>query len=211
MVALAHWGRMLFAVGSRLVSRRFFGTYVVIVVLVVAGLEATFDLYHNIIIMLGRDPSLTDRTAVWADVLALQERPLVGYGFESFWLGDRLLVLWNKWWWQPTQAHNGYIETYLNLGLVGLGLLAGLLLSTFRRISRQLLNDFDFARLRMALLFAIVLFNYTEAAFKGVHFIWTIFFVIAMELPKRRQPDSIAALPRRRTSDNDGWRVHPSR
>jgi hypothetical protein len=84
-------------------------------------------------------------------------------------------------------------------------------MSTFRRISRTLLNDFDFARLRLALLFAILLFNYTEAAFKAVHFIWTIFFVIAMEPPKRRQPDGIAALPSRRTSDNDGWRVHPSR
>jgi exopolysaccharide production protein ExoQ len=211
LVAMVLGIGMLFAVDSRLVSRRFFGTYVVIVVLVVAGLEATFDLYHNIIIMRGRDPSLTDRTAVWADVLAMQQRPLVGYGFESFWLGDRLVVLWNKWWWRPTQAHNGYIETYLNLGFVGLALLAGLLLSTFRRISRQLLSDFDFARLRLALLFAILLFNYTEAAFKAVHFIWTIFFVIAMEAPKRRQPDSIAALPRRRTSDNDGRRVHPSR
>lgn len=203
---------MLFVVGFRFVSKRHFGTYVIIVVLVVFALNAAFDLYRNIIVMLGRNPNLSDRTAVWADVLAMQNRPILGYGFESFWLGDRLLELWDKWWWRPNQAHNGYIETYLNLGFVGLGLLAGLLLSTFRRIRRQLLSDFEFARLRLAFLFAILLFNYTEAAFKAVHFVWTIFFVIAMEGPKRRQRlDGIAAPPSQRKPANNRWRARPNR
>ena len=111
--------------------------------------------------------------------------PYLGAGFESFWLGTRLEALWERWWWHPNQAHNGYIETYLNLGAVGVFLLLGVLVSTFRKISKRMLTDFDFARLRLGFLFAIVAFNYTEAAFKGVHLVWTMFYIIALDYPRR--------------------------
>ena len=158
--------------------------------------------------MLGRDPSLTDRTAVWADVLALQNRPMLGYGFESFWLGDRLMVLWNKWWWRPTQAHNGYIETYLNLGLVGLGLLAGLLLSTFRVSVGSLLNDFASRGCgwRCCSRFCCSL---QRSRLQGGAFIWT-FLRHRDGTAETQAAWRIAALPSRRTSDDDGA-VHPSR
>lgn len=171
----------LVGLGHSLVPKRYFAAFVICVAVVATIVESTFSLYEVIVTALGKSPTLTDRTVIWADVLAMQEQPLIGYGFESFWLGYRLDLLWDKWWWRPIQAHNGYIETYLNLGLIGVALLAAVLLSTFVRISRQLQTDFEFARLRMALLFAILLFNYAEAAFKGVHFVWTIFFIVAME------------------------------
>jgi hypothetical protein len=61
-----------------------------------------------------------------------------------------------------------------------------MLLSAFRRISRQMATDLDFARLRFAFLLAVVVFNYTEAAFKAVHLVWTVFLMISMEAPVRR-------------------------
>jgi O-antigen ligase len=172
---------VMLLLGLRIVSKRYIGTLVVTVALLAWWLESTFDVYAQVVEMLGRDPSLTDRTEVWADVLAMQDKPLLGFGFETFWLGPRLDILWEKWWWKPNQAHNGYIEMYLNLGAVGLGLFAVLLISTFRKIGRQLLTDFAFARLRLAFLFAILAFSYTEAPFKAVHFIWTIFYIIALD------------------------------
>jgi exopolysaccharide production protein ExoQ len=178
--------------GSGLVSRRHFGWLVFGTVGLLWVLNQVFGLYDAVLVLLDRDPSLTDRTHIWTEVLALQKQPLLGYGFESFWLGERLEGLWARWWWRPTQAHNGYIETYLSLGLIGVALLAGVLLSTFMRITRQLETDFDFARLRMALFFAIVLFNYTEAGFRGVGFVWTIFHIIALEAPPRREPQAVS-------------------
>lgn len=174
------------AVGLPIVSKRHFAVYVVLMVAIGYGLESAFNLYETIVQLAGRDASLTDRTEVWSDVLGLQTRPLLGFGFESFWLGDRLDRMWAKWWWKPNQAHNGYIETYLNLGLIGLVILGGMLLSTFWRISRQMATDLDFARLRFAFLLAVVVFNYTEAAFKAVHLVWTVFLMISMEAPVRR-------------------------
>lgn len=173
----------LLALGLRIVNKEHVFAYTVAVAAVCFIVEITFDAYEAIIAMLGRDPTLTDRTEVWADALALQPNVLLGAGFESFWLGSRLDVLWQKWWWRPNQAHNGYIETYLNLGLIGVALLAGLLFATFRRICRQLTEDFDNARLRFSFLLVLLLYNYTEAAFKGVHFMWTIFYIVAMVYP----------------------------
>ena len=177
----------MIALGWRFVNKRWVGTYVVVLLVIALTLDSAFDLYAQVLGLLGRNASLTDRTVVWADVIAMQQQPLFGYGFESFWLGQRLEVLWAKFWWRPIQAHNGYIETYLNLGLIGVCLLVGLLLDTFRRITSQMSTDFELARLKFALLLAIIAFNYTEAAFKAVHFIWTMFYIVAMQYPTRHR------------------------
>ena len=175
MAALVVASAALLAVRSRWVSKRYFGSIALLVLLAAALLDYLFNLHDQVVLMLGRDLNLTDRTEVWQDVLEMQSRPLIGYGFESFWLGVRMELLWEKWWWRPTQAHNGYIETYLNLGLIGVGLLACALLSVTMRVRRELVTDLDLGSLRLALLLAVLLFNYTEAAFKAVHFMWTIF------------------------------------
>lgn len=180
----------IYLLGTRLVSKRHFGFLVIFVVVLVVGAEAEFDLYASTLKWLGRSPTLTDRTLLWEDVLAMQDRSILGFGFESFWLGSRLDLLWAKWWWKPVQAHNGYIETYLNLGAIGVLLLLAVIVSSFRRISAAFEADLDFARLRMGLLFAILAFNYAEAAFKGVHFMWTIFFIVALHCPGTTASDA---------------------
>ena len=72
----------------------------------------------------GRNGTLTDRTLIWRLLLKMHTNPLVGTGYQSFWLGSRLM-----WFWQTSglehinEAHNGYLETYLETGVVGLLLL----------------------------------------------------------------------------------------
>ena len=184
LACLAAGSAVMIGLGTPLVSKRHFGIWVVVVGLLALWLESTFDLYHAALVLLGRNPTLTDRTIIWDTVLAMQDRPWVGFGFESFWLGSRLEKLWSIYWWRPTQAHNGYIEIYLHLGAVGVALLLAVILSAFRKIARRLQQDFLLARLQMALLLAILMFNYTEAGFKGVHFIWTMFYLVAMACPR---------------------------
>ncbi|MEE9304030.1 MAG: O-antigen ligase family protein [Thiotrichaceae bacterium] len=174
--------------GMNIVNRRFIGTYVIAAIVLVAGAEGAFSVYETVLELLGEDATLTDRTEVWADCIALVSNPIIGEGFENFWLGERLDILWEKWWWRPNQAHNGYIETYLNLGLIGLFLLIGLIISTFRKISNDLLVNFSFAYLRLGFLFSIIFYNFTEATFKGVSIVWTIFHIIAIDNPRQPQP-----------------------
>ena len=83
---------------------------------------------------MGRDPTVTGRTEVWSRLLSLVQNPLVGAGFESYWLGPRLEKLWSIYWWHPNEAHNGYLEIYLNLGWIGIILLAVVLVTAYRKM-----------------------------------------------------------------------------
>ena len=134
-----------------------------------------------------KNETLTDRTEIWHDVLQIRINPILGAGFESFWLGDRLKVMWEKWPYHPNQAHNGYLETYLNLGLVGLFLLVALFIATFWKMRSELFTNFQFGRFRMGFLLAIIAYNWTEAAFKNISVIWFVFCLIALDYS---QPES---------------------
>ena len=78
---------------------------------------------------LGRNTTLTGRTEIWDDLFRMDFSPWVGTGFESFWLGERADYMANRYYFHPNQAHNGYIEMYVNLGLIGVGFLVLLMAS----------------------------------------------------------------------------------
>jgi O-antigen ligase len=71
---------------------------------------------------IGKDPSLNGRTNVWASIAeALYKRPVLGYGFHAFWLGlageSGKIMTSGRWY--PGFAHNGFLEIWLELGIVG--------------------------------------------------------------------------------------------
>jgi O-antigen ligase len=120
----------------------------------------------------------------------MDQAPIFGHGFESFWLGDRIKYLQSLWYWKPTQAHNGYIELYLNLGWVGLFFLTGVIMSCYLRLRKMLLFSSEmtesviFARFGMAFLAGFLVYNYSEAAFKSLHFLFVIFLLVTIKSPK---------------------------
>ena len=147
------------------------------------ALEFTFGLSDAIASVMGRDPTLTGRTEIWATLLDVKTNPLLGVGFSSFWLGDRMFSLW-----QQTHliglvnAHNGYLETYLELGIVGLCILSGFLLVSYRTTCRRLTSSVEFASLSLALWTILVIYNVTESAFRG-NPLWVTFLLVAIVVP----------------------------
>lgn len=147
----------------------------------VAGiLEAALNLSQWIISTLGRDPTLTTRVPMWQGLIAMAENPVIGVGYESFWLGDRLSFLWAVYG-QLHQAHNGYLEIYLNLGLIGLALILGFIVSGMLKARKQLTVHYPFAVLRLAAIVAVVVYNWTEATFYGVNNMWLLLFVAILD------------------------------
>jgi exopolysaccharide production protein ExoQ len=142
-----------------------------------------FGLNGELASTVGRNPSLTDRTFLWRVLLNMKTNPLIGTGYESFWLGPRLELVWKQFGGGINEAHNGYLEVYLNLGLIGLLLIGGFLIASYRIICRRLRPFSDLASLSMALWAALVFYNMTEASFK-IHLMWVTFLLGAIAVPE---------------------------
>jgi O-antigen ligase len=166
------------------IHRERVGTYAIVAGLVILSFQLAFDVSATFLKVLGKDPTLTDRTQIWHDVLQVPINPVLGAGFESFWLGQRREKMWENWFWHPNQAHNGYLETYLNLGGIGLFLLIGLLMITFWKARREFLANSEFSRFRLGFLAIVLVYNWTEASFKALHLVFFVFFIIAIDSPK---------------------------
>jgi O-antigen ligase len=63
-------------------------------------------------------------------------------------------------------AHNGYIEVYLDLGLVGLCLLLLILISGYRRAVEAFRRNRELGSLVLAYILTGVFYNITEAGFR---------------------------------------------
>jgi exopolysaccharide production protein ExoQ len=91
---------------------------------VVAGAVAT-QYYTAIMLLIGKDPTLTGRTMIWKLALnSAMKHPFLGYGYRGFWhglQGESANVALADNWIVPA-AHNGFLDLWLGLGAVGVGL-----------------------------------------------------------------------------------------
>jgi len=141
--------------------------------------------------LLGRDPSFTNRTAVWQTLERLEVNPIVGAGFMSFWTGTRLEEVWRLFGPGINQAHNGYLEQYLNLGYVGVAFIVLIMLSGLFKVRKHLSDDPAGGMLRVCFIVSAVLYNYTEASFYGMNNMWMLLLLGCLEVPRQRQPRSV--------------------
>jgi len=108
----------------------------VVAILALVNLDILFALFH-------RDTTLTGRVSLWSHLLEIaSQRFWLGHGFGAVWMLDpfreqvRLLVGWAS---QPLIGDNGFIDIYLHLGIVGLVLFLGVLVSFAIRAIRYAL------------------------------------------------------------------------
>jgi exopolysaccharide production protein ExoQ len=67
--------------------------------------------------------SLTGRIPIWGAVLgAVADRPMLGYGYGGFWTPLRVEQFSSLFDWTFMHAHSAYLETLLNVGILGLAL-----------------------------------------------------------------------------------------
>ena len=208
----------------RLVRRRFSGLMLTgcAIVLALYFLTPIKDVF---ITSLGEDATLTGRTELWEDIGGIYTNPIIGTGFESFWLGERLEWFWAKYWWKPNQAHNGYLEMYLNLGLIGVFLQLWMIVSGYRKGRKLSLapeappeqwQAVTLARaigeFRMAFMLGLIAFNFTDATFKALHPSFFIFFLVALDNRPALAPSTVphpavrSAAPARQPATVRKWR-----
>lgn len=177
---------MIFA-SLRCFNPHYIGAYLLAVVGVGVVLVEGFDIYAVFLHILGKSPTLTDRTTLWHHVLEMQANPILGAGFDSFWLGDRIKPSsWPGWAFIPNEAHNAYLETYVNLGLAGLFLLLGWFVVIYQRARRDLIEGFSWGRFRLAFLLAVLFYGWTEAAFRELDPVYFVIYLIAIDFPRAK-------------------------
>jgi exopolysaccharide production protein ExoQ len=135
--------------------------FTIIAVLFSVGLSLVVAKSDSVLGFLGRSSNLTGRTEIWSLVLSfIPQKPILGYGYSGFWLGassESYLV--NRALGGPIMySHNGYLETLLTLGVVGL-LLALLFIGTgFKRalyLSQQRQSGMELRPLTFLLYFIL--------------------------------------------------------
>jgi exopolysaccharide production protein ExoQ len=177
---------VLVLVGSRFINKNLIGTYLLGALVLLVAAELAFGISGRMSENLGRGSELSGRTELWTRLLAMHTDPIFGTGFESFWLGERPKLLKGLFFFIPNEAHNGYLETYLTLGVLGVFLLIGLFVATFWKIRAELFRNFEVGRYRLGFFAALVLYNWTEAAFRTLTPLWFVFYLIAMDYPRPR-------------------------
>lgn len=171
----------------------------------------TVDLFFGksivdiISVSIGKDPTLTGRTVLWQDLIILgKQHPFFGSGMQGFWTPSIQQYLKEihsgLHSWGPRVSHNGYIEVFLDLGIVGLIFLGFVIITAFRRIVKQFHLHYEYGRICFILLFAALIHNYTESSFvRPTNLIWFIFLIAAINI--YYYPSSLL-LPQKKTFDN---------
>lgn len=146
---------------------------------------------------MGRKADLTGRTEVWRMLIPMVPNPVVGAGFESFWFGPRLEMLRHAdaegAYKHFNEAHDGYIEVYLNLGLIGVGLIVFILLQGYANALRAFRRNPMFGNLTMAYVLAAAIYSITEAGFRMLDPIWFFLLLSAVAAPAIRDANRVPA------------------
>ena len=184
---------------------------VLVHMLVLAMLFVSFsalflNLGSGLVQNLGRDSTLTGRTDLWAHIFKLVDNPMFGAGYESFWIGTRLEKM-RDFANGVNQAHNGYLEVYLNLGWVGVTLLAIVILTGYRNVIAAFKRHPDPSRLRLAYFVIALAYNFTEGAFKFRSPVWISFLLATMAVPSftsvYRKARAVASTDEMNRSDDE--------
>ena len=105
--------------------------------ILVFGIGLAIAFRAQVFELLDRSPDATGRFYIWEKVLGLiSEKWFEGWGWIGYWVPgiepyEGLVVLNST---PMYQAHNAYLDIWMQLGIVGLGLLIWLMISTFARL-----------------------------------------------------------------------------
>jgi exopolysaccharide production protein ExoQ len=203
LVCLVLSGTVLLARGRFLRMRS--GKTAMIALLVSApvlyALDSALGVSQAVLESLGRDSTLTGRTDIWRIVLQQQSDPMLGDGFYIFWDSEKGKAVATELA-SLNSAHNGYIETYIDGGIVGCVFLGIFLLATGRRVLNRffLLNrffqDVPFAAVGLPVWIAAVIYNFSESSFLRLDTLWftLVLVTIAHRTVDASAPSTVVAL-----------------
>jgi exopolysaccharide production protein ExoQ len=170
---------------------------VVIVALVALPLfyvgNMAFGISDKFLALIGRNPTLTGRTEIWDAIKKHPVNPVIGLGYMMYWDYYQGVDL-ERYTVRYKTSHNGYLDTYLDGGAVGVCMLAILLLAVGKRTTREFLTGSQWGRLAFAFFVAMLLYNVAETTYGRRSALWFAFLMFAIDmrgaLPARSLPET---------------------
>jgi O-antigen ligase len=164
-------------------SRRFLYLFATLVSIAVVALlvwnASTF------FIAIGKSANASGRTEIWATALrSVWKRPFLGYGYHAFFLGMQgesanTATVWGAG--VPMgQAQSGYLENWLELGVVGLGLIVfTIVIAAMRGVACLVRGNSAAAEWYLAVVLLTVVANIGERNLLHCNFLDWVMYVMA--------------------------------
>jgi exopolysaccharide production protein ExoQ len=154
-----------------------------------------FDMSGHLAVAVGKSENMSDRTHIWEVLLSVPTNPLLGTGYQSFWLGPRVQWVWARLDGDNVlSAHNGYLQIYLDLGLIGLFIVCTFLIATYRKICKRLNPLTPLGSLGLGLWNLLLFYNVSEAALE-INFLLLAFLLAIIPMPERAEDRLPAGRP----------------
>lgn len=161
------------------------GLWLVLTLAAVAGFVVYLLTPTAVLTVLFGDATLTGRTDLWGFLWPfIEQHPWIGMGYQSLWLtgGVGVIERWSPSFlnWAVHQAHNGYLDLLLTIGIVGLGLLmAGVAAGMVRALAMEAAGQAPgCGALAVAVLVFALIHNATESSLlRGDHTVWGFTFL----------------------------------
>lgn len=143
---------------------------------------------------LGRNMTFTGRTDIWTHINLHTVNPLIGAGYWNFWGGPGGFAISQAMHTPIPNAHCGYIDIYIDGGIIGLGLLFTILIVNGNRIIGHIFRDGDedrFLRVRLAILIIAMIYNLSESTFARMMPMWfsTVLMMVEFQRPKAQRAE----------------------
>lgn len=154
--------------------------------IIVLGLaNTTLGISGAVAELFGRNSTLTGRTAIWDVALSHQIHPINGFGYYAFWdtevaatiydeLGDFIHI---------RTIHNGYLEVFIDGGIIGVILLALYIISTGRSAHSKVFDLVPPTVFPLLLWTVALVYNNSESSFFRLDLLWFTFVVVTTNLP----------------------------
>jgi O-antigen ligase len=139
--------------------------------------------YTAIMLLIGKDPTLTGRTTIWNLALnSAMKHPFLGYGYRGFWhglQGESANVSLADNWIVPA-AHNGFLDLWLGLGVVGVGLVIYSMLQAVRNgITSVRRGSSSSTEWYLCIIFLTIVSNIAELTLMVPDYLAWIMYVMA--------------------------------
>lgn len=166
--------------------------WIIVLSFLIVAVTVTFATIEFVVVALGKDLTFSGRTSIWQYALEIgKERMLLGAGYRTFWT-DTLtwdFRLYNPYWESDGiigNGHNGFIDVYLETGLLGFGAYLAFLISYIYRCVRSKGSSGRNEIVAFSLLVFYLLYSITEqVTLEQSELLWMLLMVFYILIGQR--------------------------